>query len=227
MFNDITTLLLDMNSTFMFGEDRFEGGTDYSEYYKQIGGNLPGNIINNTINNILEYLGERYPQEKYRHDFPTVRNAINATSTQTLPNEEIGKIIKTFSYYEHGHIPEEYIVALNKLQKTYRLAAVIDIWAPKDMWLETFNQLGIDKLFSAVSFSSDHGIVKPSPKPFEMVMKKMNVLPKECIVIGDSVRRDLGGAIAANIDCILVNSATDDKALGSFKNLIEVSKVAC
>ncbi len=227
VFNGITTLLLDMNSTFMFGEDRFDEGFDYSEYYKQIGGTLPCELVNETINNVLEYLGNRYPQEKYRHNFPSVKNAINATSIHTIPSEETEKIIRTFAFYEHGHIPEEYIAALKKLEKTYRLAAVIDIWAPSDMWLETFNQLGVDTLFSALSFSSDHGIVKPSPKPFEMVMKKMNVLPTECIVIGDSVRRDLGGAIAANIECILVNGSKDNRALGSFTNLIEVSNVAC
>ena len=45
-------------------------------------------------------------------------------------------------------------------------------------------------------------------------------------MIGDSVRRDLGSAIAAGVDCILVNGATDDKALASFGNLIEVTTVA-
>jgi len=49
-------------------------------------------------------------------------------------------------------------------------------------------------------------------------MSELNVIPKECLMIGDSVRRDLGG--------ILVNGATDDKALASFDNLIEVATVA-
>jgi len=94
------------------------------------------------------------------------------------------------------------------------------------MWLNTFRKLEIDSLFSAISFSSDHGMVKPSPKPFQLIMNQMNVSPDECIMIGDSVRRDLGGAIAAGIDCILINGARDNQAIASFDNLIEISKIA-
>jgi len=226
MFKGITTLLLDMNSTFMFGEDRFGENSDYSEYYKLIGGTLSPSSVNSIIQKVLEYLGDRYPEKEYLEKFPSVRDAIDATCFKRLADEEIEKIIETFAFHEHGHIPKEYIEALEQLQKKYQLAAVVDIWAPKDMWLQTFKQLGIDELFSALSFSSDHGIVKPSPKPFEMVMSELKVHPKECLVIGDSVRRDLGGALAAGIDCILVNNATDNRALASFKNLIDVSEVA-
>ena len=226
MFKEKTTLLLDMNSTFMFGEDRFETGFNYAEYYQRIGGKLSGNIVNTSIENILNYLSERYPNKVYEEKFPSIKDAIEATCIRPIPDEEIEKIINTFAFYEHGHIPKEYVAVLKKLQQKYKLAAVIDIWAPNDMWLSTFKQLGIDELFSAISFSSDHGMVKPSPKPFKMVMSELNVIPKECLMIGDSVRRDLGGAIAAGVDCILVNGATDDKALASFDNLIEVATVA-
>ena len=226
MFKEKTTLLLDMNSTFMFGEDRFEKGSDYSKYYQKIGGQLSSDIVNTSIENVFDYLWERYPNKEFQEKFPSIKDAIEATCIRPLPDEEVEKIISTFAFYEHGHIPEEYVTVLKKLQQKYTLAAVIDIWAPNDMWLATFKQLGIDELFSAISFSSDHGMVKPSPKPFEMVMSELNVTPKECLMIGDSVRRDLGGAIAAGVDCILVNGATDDKALASFGNLIEVATVA-
>ena len=38
MFKGKEAILLDMNSTFMFGEDRFGEVEDYSEYYRSIGG---------------------------------------------------------------------------------------------------------------------------------------------------------------------------------------------
>ncbi|MCF6323963.1 MAG: hypothetical protein L3J89_06550 [Gammaproteobacteria bacterium] len=49
---------------------------------------------------------------------------------------------------------------------------MIDIWIPKECWLQLFEAPGINKLFSASSFSSDHGMVKPSAKPFEPVIKQ-------------------------------------------------------
>ncbi len=74
-----------------------------------------------------------------------------------------------------------------------------------------------------MSFSSDHGMIKPSPKPFELVLEKLHILNTQAIVIGDSLRRDLGGAKNAGIDCILVGGAKHQDALGAFSSLLEFS----
>ncbi|MET0066937.1 MAG: HAD family hydrolase [Candidatus Thiodiazotropha sp.] len=213
-------LLLDMNSTFMFGEDRFGSDEDYSVYYKSIGGKLSDETLNTIMQDILQYLGKLYPKEEYRNHFPSVAQALDNTLSFKLSTEEVDKIVQTFSYHEHGYIPEEYIKALFQLRERYILSVVIDIWAPKTRWLETFKKHGIDTLFSAQSFSSDHGIVKPSPRPFEMVVEQLDIDKEDCLVVGDSIRRDLGGAIAANIDCVLVGGSMDDRALAAYEDLL-------
>lgn len=40
-------------------------------------------------------------------------------------------------------------------------------------------------------------------------------------MVGDSVRRDLGGAKAAGIDCVLVGGAEHPDARGCYENLID------
>jgi FMN phosphatase YigB (HAD superfamily) len=212
-----------MNSTFMFGEDNFGSSENFSKYYHKIGGNLSEKEVNNIITSVYAYLDERYPDENYRNSFPTVEETINNVVEQKLSREEVSKIIGTFAHHEIGNIPNEYIDVLHKLSKSYTLAVVIDIWAPKKTWLTLFKEVGIDKLFSASSFSSDHGMVKPSPKPFELVMNKLGIKKEKCLVIGDSIRRDLGGASAAGIDCVLVGVAKHTNALGCYKNLLELS----
>lgn len=227
MFNHKRALLLDMNSTFMFGEDRFSELEDYSKYYQKTGGKLTNNEVNEAINQALEYLGERYPDVKYRESFPTVEQAIKEVSTVSISESEVTNLVDTFSYYEHGYISQEYVEVLVKLSEKYKLAIVIDIWAPKDRWLKTFNELKINRLFSASSFSSDHGWVKPSIKPFDLVVAKLGLPKEQCLMIGDSVRRDLGGAINAGIDCVLVGGANDKRAIASYINLLEFYKVTC
>lgn len=217
-------LLLDMNSTFMFGEDRFGDNEDFSIYYKSIGGTLAANEVRSIILAAYNYLDVRYPNEQYRHAFPSVETAILETFGDTLPADEMEKILDTFAYHELGHIPEEYVKVLFKLNNHFTLAVVIDIWSEKQAWLDAFKESEIISLFSASSFSSDHGMVKPSPKPFEHVLKQLNLNTEDCLVIGDSPRRDLGGATAAGIDCVLVGGASDTRALGCFKNLIEFSE---
>lgn len=119
-------------------------------------------------------------------------------------------------------LAQVYVDALFYLSERFILSVVIDIWSPKQRWLKTFDDSGISSIFSASSFSSDHGIVKPSPKPFDYVVQQLNLPKESCLVIGDSIRRDLGGSIAAGIDCILVGGSQDERAYGSYSNLLEL-----
>ena len=64
-------------------------------------------------------------------------------------------------------------------------------------------------------------MVKPSPSPFELVVSQLDLPKEECLVVGDSVRRDLGGATAAGIDCVLVGGATDPGAAACYPGLLE------
>ncbi len=221
IFAEKKALLLDMNGTFMFGEDRFGDSEDFSKYYYEIGGTLPLNEINQIIRAVYKYLEVRYPDEKYQHRFPSLENTIQKITQSAIPETEITKIIDTFTFHELGHIPEEYSVALHQLKQHFILAAVIDIWAPKQAWLKVFENSGISHLFSALSFSSDHGMVKPSPKPFQLVLNQLGILNSEGLVVGDSSRRDLGGANSANIDCVLVGGSEDPHAVACYKNLLE------
>ena len=224
IFDGKKALLLDMNSTFMFGEDRFGSSEDYFEHYSTLEGTLSRPKINSIIRGIYEYLSARYPDEKYRHHFPSVEQALSATSDQPYDDEEIQRIVATFAHYELGSIPTAHAHALCILKQRFILGAVIDIWSPKTAWLETFRRSGVHTLFAGMSFSSDHGMVKPSPKPFELVLNQLNIPKTQAVVVGDSPRRDLGGAKNAGIDCILVGGAAHHDALGHFSSLLELSE---
>jgi HAD superfamily hydrolase (TIGR01549 family) len=213
-----------MNNTFMFGEDRFSDNEDYSVYYKALGGRLPQNVVNGLIKDAFTYLEILYPDKKHRHSFPSVEDAIAKVADLNICNEETDHLVRTFSFHEHGYIPDEYIKTLSQLKSKFTLSVVIDIWSPKDRWLNTFREKGIINLFSAMSFSSDHGMVKPSSIPFELVVNELGISKEHCVVIGDSVRRDLGGAIAAGIDCVLVGGACDDNALACYPNLLRFNE---
>ncbi|MFV2060942.1 MAG: HAD-IA family hydrolase [Gammaproteobacteria bacterium] len=221
MLRDKKALLLDMNSTFMFGEDNFSELEDYSIQYHRIGGRLPRNEINTIIMTVYAYLDERYPKIEFRENFPSLECALENTVGDTINQNEWEKIIETFAFHEIGYIPVEYINVLHELSKRYTLAVVIDIWSPKSAWLELFNKTGLISLFSALSFSSDHGMVKPSPKPFEMMLQQLGIKNTNALVIGDSIRRDLGGARAAEIDCVLVGGAIHLDAVSCYPDLLE------
>jgi len=89
VFSNKEILLLDMNSTFMFGEDNFGISEDFSQHYHRIGGTLSKEKINKIIRSVYDYSDERYPNEKYRHNFPSVENTIEKMITGKLGREEI------------------------------------------------------------------------------------------------------------------------------------------
>ncbi|WP_298611480.1 HAD family hydrolase [uncultured Thiothrix sp.] len=206
-----------MNSTFMFGEDRFGSKQDYSIAYQELGGRLPKQIANQWLNASFAYLAKQYPN--YHKPFPSVPDALRAVANN-LPEREIELLTQTFAAHERGYLPTDYAAALQQLSQSFRLGAVIDIWSPKDSWLSYLKQQQVLNLFEVLSFSSDHGYVKPSPYGFQLVLKTMQLAPQEVVFIGDSVRRDLAGANATGIDCILVGGATSPQAIASFANLL-------
>ena len=213
-----------MNQTFMFGGDRFGATEDYSVVYHQLGGMMKPSRVNQLIGAAYDYLDVRYPDPKYRESFPSLREAFESTlALDTLSEEDLELLVETFAHHELGAVPPEYAAAINQLSKHFRLGLVIDIWAPKTLWVETLEQCGVLSVCESASFSSDCGMVKPSPLPFLKVLEQMQVDQKDAVMIGDSVRRDLGGAIAAGIACILVGGTTHSSAFSCVSNLVELA----
>jgi FMN phosphatase YigB (HAD superfamily) len=223
MIDQFSTVLLDMNDTFMFGADKFGSDQDYSLIYRQLGGSIEPSRVNRLIQVAYSYLETRYPDPQYREAFPSLREAfLSVEGDDSLSERDLELLIETFACHELGSVPPEYVASIERLSQRFRLGLVIDIWAPKTRWMETLSQCGVLPLCEATSFSSDCGMVKPSPRPFLKVLKEMQVSPQDAVVIGDSVRRDLGGATAAGISCVLVGGASHPSALKSVASLIDV-----
>ena len=214
-------VLLDMNGTFMFGEDRFGPAEDFSICYRETAGRMNAAEVNQIIRKAHEWLDRLYPDPEHRDTFPSLEDAIQKVSPKINENE-IQNLVDTFTHHELGKIPTDYAEAIIALSQYYRLGVVIDIWSPKHRWLDEFGRAGIRECFTVISFSSDIGIVKPSPKPFLAVLEDLGVPISKSVVIGDSVRRDLGGATAAGIPCILVGGANDARAFGAFESLLDI-----
>lgn len=221
MLQDFKAIILDMNATFMFGHDRFGDHENYGEFFRGIGGTLPEKTASDIIRNVFVYLASKYPDPIFRECFPSIRAALDVVvPTGSISETDLSLMVHTFAYHERGTVSPEYAEALKDLASTHTIGLVADIWAPRDSWLKEFERAGIADLFRAMSFSSDHGIVKPSPKPFQHVLKALGSPPHKTVVVGDSVRRDLGGATAAGLACILVGGARDESALYCVDSLL-------
>ncbi|MEM6647609.1 MAG: HAD family hydrolase [Bacteroidota bacterium] len=205
ILHPFSCLLLDMNSTFMFGEDRFGPQYDYAATYKQFGGSLQPEQVNAFITATYEHLDGLYPDPAFHDTFPTVAAVLRGLADEhELSPAEVYRLERTFATHELGRIPEPYADGLQRLASSHRLALVADIWAQKAPWLDELGRAGVLDLFETTIFSSEIGSVKPSPRGFALAVEELAVHPRECVVIGDSIRRDVGGAKAAGLSSILI-----------------------
>jgi HAD superfamily hydrolase (TIGR01549 family) len=60
-------------------------------------------------------------------------------------------------------------------------------------------------LISATVSSSDHGLMKPHPSIFAAALQLLDVSPAEAVMVGDSVKHDVEGALAVGMRAVLLN----------------------
>ena len=82
-------------------------------------------------------------------------------------------------------------------ERGYKLAILSD--APRlKAWIR-LSEMRIADFFDVVITFDDTGEYKPSKTPFIRVLKELEIKPEECLMVGDSIRRDIEGAKAAGI----------------------------
>jgi len=87
---------------------------------------------------------------------------------------------------------------LKKLKKKkYKLAIISD--APKIKAWERLVAMGIDSYFDAVVTKGNVKVQKPSSKIFRKALQLLKVKPKEAVMVGDRIERDIKGAKALGI----------------------------
>ena len=62
-------------------------------------------------------------------------------------------------------------------------------------------------LIAAAVSSSDHGYLKPHPSIFQAALQMVNVPAADVVMVGDNVRQDIEGAIAAGMRAVLLHRA--------------------
>lgn len=67
-------------------------------------------------------------------------------------------------------------------------------------------KLDIVKYFDNIYISSDHGVKKPNPKFFEILLKKEDLDPKDCLFLGNDQECDILGAQGVGMDTWYVHT---------------------
>jgi putative hydrolase of the HAD superfamily len=87
------------------------------------------------------------------------------------------------------------LIALSK--RGLKLGILSDAPA-KEAWLR-LAYMNFHHIFDAVVTFDETGERKPSPAPFRLILKKLDTLPEESLMVGDWAERDIIGASSLNM----------------------------
>ncbi|HKQ30658.1 MAG TPA: HAD family hydrolase [Burkholderiales bacterium] len=193
LIDDFKALLFDMNSTFMFGEDRFHDGEDFHRTYISMGGRaLSAAKVDHYIRACYAGMSRDFEDPACYESFPTLAQGLRRYASP--PEDELPILERVFAFHELGSVPESSAVLLRRLAVTHKLALVANIWAPKQAWLDEFKRAGMEGVFDHAVFSSDFGHIKPSPLLYHKALQGVGARPQDAIFVGDSLRYDMEGA---------------------------------
>ncbi len=204
-----SAVVLDMCGTFMFGHDRFGPDETYGRAYRRLGGTaLSDRSVYRAVSACFATMSSIYEDPTRQYSFPSVRSTLTSLpETVGYSFHELGLLEQVFANHEVGHIPKDYAETLRHLGQRRRLALVTDVWSSKSNYVEVLENAEVFDLFTVMVFSSDGCTVKPSRQLFDRAVSGLRVPPVEVLVIGDSLRRDIGGAQASGLKSIWIDSA--------------------
>jgi putative hydrolase of the HAD superfamily len=110
--------------------------------------------------------------------------------------------------------------ALNTLGETHSLALVTN--GAACLQREKLAASGLSDYFDAVVVSADLGVAKPDAAVFEYTLSQLNAGPEQAAMVGDSIPKDVDGALAAGLHAVWVNREGGSAPAGR-ENLMEIS----
>ena len=202
-----STVLLDLNGTFMFGHDRLGPDEDFHATYRGLGGRrLGAEVVRAAVSGCCAHLDRLYRDDARRDSFPSVADALRQLpGTRDLPSVDRALLERVIAEHEVGRVPSEYAEVLQRLARTHRLGLLSNVWSRSDPYVAELRRSGVLDLFAAVVFSSDGASIKPSRVIFDRAVAALRVERSEVVVVGDSLRCDVGGAAGAGLAAVWID----------------------
>ena len=168
--------------------------------------------------------------EKYGMEEKTIFQKLLKKTTKKIDYEVLASGIVAYRRVRSGFLepyPHVGQVLFELKQRGIKLAIVSD--APRlKAWIRLVS-MKINHLFDVVVTFEDTRKLKPSPIPFKLAFRKLNLKPQECLMVGDRPERDIKGAKKLGmVTCFAKYGGSDAKAseadydINDIKELLEI-----
>jgi len=122
-----------------------------------------------------------------------------ALREQELPDDSAEHLAAHFETVRRRfqRLMPDAVETLVRLKKDYKIALLTN-GAP-DLQREKIAASGLGGYFDAIAVSGEHGIGKPKPEIFHILLRQLGVEPLRAVMVGNSLERDIAGAINAKL----------------------------
>jgi phosphoserine phosphatase len=110
--------------------------------------------------------------------------------------------------------------ALERLAQSHSMALVTN--GAACLQREKLAASGLSECFEVVVVSADLGVAKPDPAVFEHTLSQLGVDSDHAVMVGDSIAKDVNGALAAGLGAVWVNRG-GHPAPSDRPDLVEIS----
>lgn len=121
-----------------------------------------------------------------------------------LPPEDVepkARVVADYCYdFARKHV-EAALPVLEKLKERYEMVLVSNFYGNISTVLKDF---GVDHCFKKIIESAVVGVRKPNPEIFRLGVKALSLPAEECLVVGDSYRKDILPALEAGCKAVWI-----------------------
>lgn len=193
----IKRIIFDIDNTLIEWKD---------EYWDGIEEDLKSEHIKYTKQDIkdIENAIDRYETEYNTYTKENMLECINKYIKIKVNMEFLEKCLEHFSNCAPNKMNKEIYETLEYLSKKYELV-VLTNWFEKQQ-AKRLETVGILKYFSKV-YAPETFLIKPNKEAF---MKACQNKPEEAVMVGDSLKADIEGAINAGLKAIYINKNAEE-----------------
>lgn len=143
---------------------------------------------------------EAYEADAVSPDFYAVVGRVATSHGLPTSREKIEELWHTWNLggdFFGRRLFDDAVETLEALRaRGYRIACVTNRPFSGPAFLQELDELGLAPLFDALSVSCDVGYMKPHRRIFEHALEEIKVLAEEAVMVGDSLRADVGASQA-------------------------------
>lgn len=149
-----------------------------------------------------------------------LRPEVPAGVMQSVLDAFLGPIARVARRYDDS---ERCLVALKVKGLKTAILSNTPWGSPAAQWKTELVRHGLAGLVDVAVFCRDAGWRKPARQPFELVLRLLDIEPSEALMVGDSIKWDIEGAVALGIRAVHIDrTRTGGYAAQSIVSLDEV-----